>query len=372
MGHECGPVEDMVDTFWRGKRVFLTGHTGFKGSWLSLWLQSLGATVAGYALDPPSTPNLFEAAQVGSQMESVLGDVCNLPAMRAAIADFKPEVVFHLAAQSLVRPSYQDPLGTYHTNVIGTANLLECVRDCASVRALVVVTSDKCYENRGSPHPYRETDPLGGYDPYSSSKACAELVVSAYRSSFFPVERYLEHHVAIASARAGNVIGGGDWAQDRLIPDIMRGFSSARSVPIRNPHATRPWQHVLEPLRGYLCLAQGLFQDGTKFSGAWNFGPQEGDAKPVQWIIKRLAEQWGTGARWEIDKGQHPHEANMLQLDWSKAAQELGWQPVLSLAEALDMTLSWYREFLAGKNSRKKCLEQIAEYTAKAAQPSAR
>jgi CDP-glucose 4,6-dehydratase len=362
----------MVDTFWRGKRVFLTGHTGFKGSWLSLWLQTLGATVAGYALDPPSNPNLFEAAKVASQMESSHGDICDLPAMRSVIASFKPEVVLHLAAQSLVRPSYQDPLLTYKTNVIGSANLLECVRECASVRSVVVVTSDKCYENRESSRPYRETDTLGGYDPYSSSKACTELVVAAYRNSFFPLERYSEHRVAIATARAGNVIGGGDWAQDRLVPDIIRGFSAGRSVPLRNPHATRPWQHVLEPLRGYLSLAERLFQDGAKFSGPWNFGPPYSDAKPVEWIIKRLAEQWGAEARWEVDAGPHPHEASMLQLDWSKAAKELGWRPVLNLAEALDTTLSWYREFFAGKDARKMCLEQINAYTAKSAQPSAR
>jgi CDP-glucose 4,6-dehydratase len=359
-------VEDMVDTFWRGKRVFLTGHTGFKGSWLSLWLQELGATVAGYAFDPPTTPNLFESAQVASRMESVIGDICDLASLRAAIAKFNPEIVFHLAAQPLVRMSYQDPLLTYNANVIGTANLLECVRNCASVRSVVVVTSDKCYENHESSRPFRETDPLGGYDPYSSSKACAELVVAAYRRSFFHEDRYAEHHVAIASARAGNVIGGGDWAQDRLLPDIMRGFSAAKAVPIRNPRATRPWQHVFEPLRGYLSLAQKLFQDGAKFSGPWNFGPNYADAKPVEWIVKRLAEQWGAGARWEIDKGSHLHEAGMLQLDWSKANKELGWRPLLNLSQALDMTLGWYREFYVGGDARKMCLQQISGYAAKA------
>jgi CDP-glucose 4,6-dehydratase len=356
----------MVDTFWRGKKVFLTGHTGFKGSWLSLWLQELGATVAGYALDPPTTPNLFELAQVGSQMQSVIGDLCDLASLRAAVIKCNPEIIFHLAAQPLVRMSYQDPLLTYNTNVIGTANLLECVRNCPSVRAVVVVTSDKCYENQELSRPYRETDALGGYDPYSSSKACAELVVAAYRRSFFHEDRYAEHHVAIASARAGNVIGGGDWAQDRLIPDIVRGFSAGKAVPIRNPRATRPWQHVLEPLRGYLSLAEKLFQGGTKFAGPWNFGPNYADAKPVEWIVKRMAEQWGSGARWEIDKSPHPHEASALQLDWSKANKELGWHPLLTLAQALHMTMGWYRAFHAGGGPRKMCLQQISEYAAKA------
>ena len=362
----------MVDTFWRGKRVWLTGHTGFKGSWLSLWLQELGATLAGYALDPPTSPSLFESAQVASQMQSITGDICDFSALRAAITSFQPEIVFHLAAQSLVRRSYRDPLLTYSTNVMGTANVLECVRNCPSARAVVVVTSDKCYENQESSRPYRETDPLGGYDPYSSSKACAELLIAAYRRSFFQEEGDAAHSPAIASARAGNVIGGGDWAEDRLIPDIMRGLSAAKTVLIRNPRATRPWQHVLEPLRGYLVLAQKLFQHGTEFSGPWNFGPNYADAKTVEWIVKRLAEGWGAGARWEIDKGPHPHEAGVLQLDWAKAHKQLGWRPVLSLRQALEMTLGWYRDFYVGCDARKLCLQQIAKYAAQPAKSTKR
>ena len=357
----------MLSTFWRDKRVFLTGHTGFKGSWLSLWLETLGATVMGYALAPPTTPSLFEAAQLASGMRSVHGNICHLADMRSAMTSFQPEIVFHLAAQPLVRLSYQDPLGTYQTNVLGTANLLDCVRACASVRAVIVVTSDKCYENKDWPWGYRETDTLGGHDPYSSSKACAELVVDSYRNSFFPASRYAEHRVAIASARAGNVIGGGDWAADRLIPDLMRGFAAGHSVSIRNPHATRPWQHVLEPLRGYLMLAESLFEHGTHFSGAWNFGPGYEDVKPVEWIVQTLAQGWGGGATWQVDDGIHPHEASTLKLDWSKAAQTLNWKPALNLTEALQMTLDWYRGFFRGDEVREHCVRQVSEYMDKAA-----
>jgi len=362
-------MEDMVNGFWRGRRVFLTGHTGFKGSWLGLWLQHLGAEVVGYALPPHTAPNLFEAARVADGMGSTLGDVNDLTRMREAVAAHRPEVVLHLAAQSLVRASYRDPIGTYETNVLGTARLLEAVRSCESVRAVVIVTSDKCYENREWVWPYRENDALGGHDPYSNSKACAELVAGAYRNSFFPVERYSEHQVAIATARAGNVIGGGDWSQDRLIADIARAFGAGETLQIRNPQATRPWQHVLEPLRGYLALAEKLVLEGTNYSGAWNFGPRHDDARPVGWIVEHLASRWaaagGPPRRWQIDPGPHPHEAQMLQLDWTKALQELGWRPALSLPEALDMTLDWYQSVQRGEDARRKCLDQLEAYQRK-------
>ncbi len=369
MGEGLGSVEDMVNAFWQGRKVFLTGHTGFKGSWLALWLQQLGAEVAGYALEPHTTPNLFSAATVAEGMTSVIGDLSDLPRMKEALASHRPEIVLHLAAQSLVRASYQNPIRTYETNVLGTARLLEAVRSCDSVRAVVIVTTDKCYENQEWVWPYRESDPLGGHDPYSNSKACAELVTGAYRNSFFSTERYAEHRVAIASARAGNVIGGGDWSPDRLIADIIRAFESGKLLQIRNPRATRPWQHVLEPLRGYLTLAENLYQHGTKFSGAWNFGPHYEDAKPVEWIVEHLASRWasagGNAARWEIDRGPHPHEAQMLKLDWTKASMELGWHPMLSLPEALDMTLDWYQGVQAGEDARRKCVTQLNAYNPK-------
>jgi CDP-glucose 4,6-dehydratase len=357
----------MVNTFWQGRKVFLTGHTGFKGSWMSLWLEQLGADLMGYALPPHTSPSLFAVAEVASDMTSVIGDLAELDHLQDALLQHQPEVVFHLAAQSLVRASYQDPIRTYETNVLGTARLLEAVRACGSVRAVVIVTTDKCYENQEWVWAYRENDPLGGHDPYSNSKACAEFVTSAYRNSFFPPAKYAEHKVAIASARAGNVIGGGDWASDRLIVDIVRAFSSGETLRIRNPNATRPWQHVLEPLRGYLTLAEHLYHHGTQFSGGWNFGPHYHDAKPVQWIVEYVASRWVPlpsvpAPRWQIDAGVHPHEANMLTLDWTKASQHLGWQPVLSLSQALDLTLDWYQDVKGGHNARQRCLAQFDAY----------
>src|ERR1700757_2477781 len=288
MEHRKGAMEDLVkrgpqSSFWSGRRVFLTGHTGFKGGWMALWLAHLGAEVRGYALDPWTEPNLFRAICLGDVVDDVRGDIREAARLDSSMREFRPEVVFHLAAQPLVRYSYEDPIGTYETNVIGTARVLDAVRRTPSVRAVVSVTTDKCYENKEWIWPYRETDPLGGYDPYSSSKACAEIVTSSWRDSFFNPARYAEHHVAIASARAGNVIGGGDWASDRLIADIVRAFSSGRTLEIRNPAATRPRQHVLEPLRGYLALAEKLHSDGTRYASAWNFGPRYTDAQPVEW-----------------------------------------------------------------------------------------
>ena len=350
--------------FWRGKRIFLTGHTGFKGSWLALWLAELGASVTGFSLEPPSSPSLFEAAEVANGMRSLKGDIRDANLLRAAIHSTAPEIVIHLAAQSLVRLSYHDPLATFETNVMGTANLLEAVRGCGSVRAVVVITSDKCYENQEWIWPYREDDRLGGYDPYSSSKACAELVVSSYRNSFFPIARYTEHGVAIATARAGNVIGGGDWATDRLIPDIIRGFANGEVVSIRNPHAIRPWQHVLEPLRGYLMLAEQLYHDGVAFSGGWNFGPKYADVRPVEWMVRRMASLWEPGAIFSVDGGMHPHEANMLKLDWSKAASELNWEPVFSLERAVELTVDWYRRWKAGEPAAELVKEQTEQYSA--------
>ena len=358
-----GPENRRTDQFWNGKRVFLTGHTGFKGSWLALWLQHLGADLTGYALNPPTDPSLFQKADVAACMHSVIGDLRDRPRLTTSMQSAEPEVVFHLAAQPLVRHSYADPVGTYETNVLGTIHLLEAVRQTPSVRAVVVITTDKCYENKEWIWPYRETDPLGGYDPYSSSKACAEIVTGSWRDSFFNPARYAEHHVALASARAGNVIGGGDWASDRLIADIVRAFSSGRTLEIRNPAATRPWQHVLEPLRGYLTLAEKLHTDGPRFASAWNFGPRYTDAQPVEWIVRYISSRWGSATNWTVDSDEHVHEAQMLKLDWSKAHAALGWQPVLSLPEALDYTLEWYQRESAGGRARELCLEQIASYS---------
>ncbi len=348
--------------FWNCRRVFVTGHTGFKGGWLALWLAHLGAEVCGVALEPATRPNLFEEARVAQGMQSGIADIRDLERMKSMVRQHRPEVVFHLAAQPLVRDSYDDPIGTYTTNVIGTANLLEAVRGCDSVRAVVVITTDKCYENNEWVWPYRENDRLGGHDPYSNSKACAELMVSAFRDSFFPPAQYAEHGVAVASARAGNVIGGGDWAKDRLIPDIIRAFATAQPLRVRSPNAVRPWQHVLEPLSGYLKLAERLYESGPSYGGAWNFGPEHSDARPVEWIVQHLAANWGSEARWEVDAGPHPHEAQMLKLDWSKAAHGLGWHPTLSLEEALRFTADWYRRCAAGDDMRRFTIQQILRF----------
>jgi CDP-glucose 4,6-dehydratase len=351
--------------FWRGKRIFLTGHTGFKGSWLSLWLQTLGAEVTGFALAPPTSPSLFEAASTAEGMRSATGDISDLPHLKQAMQASEAEIVIHMAAQSLVRVSYQDPILTYQTNAMGTAHVLEAVRETPSVAAVLVITSDKCYENQNWLRGYREGDTLGGHDPYSNSKACAELIVSAYRSSFFNAAKAGKRPVAVASARAGNVIGGGDWAQDRLVPDMVKAFTEQRPVKIRNPQAVRPWQFVLDPLRGYLLLAQKLYEEGTAFAGAWNFGPYADDAQPVCEVVESFASAWRSPVSWELDAGEHPHETQMLQLDWSKASHYLGWYPVLRLPEALSMTADWYQHFLSGGSAREKCLEQISKYCSK-------
>ncbi len=354
----------MNSGFWRGKRVLVTGHTGFKGGWLSLWLQSMGAEVAGYALAPPTHPSLFDLAAVGRGMvHSRLADIRDLDTLKAAVRECRPEVVFHLAAQPLVRHSYVEPVETFATNVMGTVHLLEAVRHAEGVRAVVNVTTDKCYENREWVWGYRESDPMGGHDPYSSSKGCSELVTAAYRSSFFSGKEHARP--AVASARAGNVIGGGDWALDRLVPDMIRAFSEGEAVVIRSPHAIRPWQHVLEPLWGYLTLAERLWEHGPEFAESWNFGPNDEDAKPVEWIVQRLVEQWGDGAAWRLDPRPQPHEATYLKLDCSKAKARLGWHPRWDLGTSLDRIVLWYRACQRGEDMRAVTLAQIAEFNSR-------
>lgn len=353
----------MNPAFWKGKRVLLTGHTGFKGSWLSLWLQSMGAQVVGYALAPPTKPSLFEVASVGKEMTSIIGDIRDLEHVRKVFAQHQPEIVIHMAAQPLVRYSYIEPVETYSTNVMGTVNLLEAVRGTGSVKVVVNVTSDKCYENREWVWGYRENEAMGGYDPYSNSKGCAELVTAAYRNSYFHPEKYQEHGVALATGRAGNVIGGGDWAGDRLIPDIMRAISQGQPVNIRNPHAIRPWQHVLEPLSGYMLLAQKLYEQGATFAEAWNFGPNDADARPVQWIVERLTQAWGEGASWILDSGDHPHEAHYLKLDCSKAGTRLDWHPRWHLEDALGAIIEWQKNYQRGADMQAVTLEQIEIYS---------
>jgi CDP-glucose 4,6-dehydratase len=348
----------MNPAFWYGKRVLLTGHTGFKGSWLSLWLQSMGAYVVGYALEPSTNPSLFKVADVGKGMTSIIGDIRDMSKLQAVFAEYSPEIIIHMAAQPLVRYSYQNPVETYAINVMGTVHLLEAVHNTPSVKAVVNVTTDKCYENQEWNWGYREDEPMGGHDPYSNSKGCSELVTSAFRRSFFQ-----QKGIALASARAGNVIGGGDWSADRLVPDILRAFQQNQPVIIRNPRATRPWQHVLEPLSGYLTLAEALYTEGQAFAEGWNFGPNDDDARPVQWIVEHLVIGWGNGATWQIDGGAHPHEANYLKLDISKAKARLNWQPRWPLATALPHITSWHQAWLANDDMKKLCSAQIQKYS---------
>ncbi len=348
---------------WAGRRIFLTGHTGFKGGWLALRLASHGATVRGYSLDPGTSPSFFEEARIGTVIEDVRGDIRDGASLERAIQEFSPEVVFHLAAQPLVRYSYVDPILTYETNVIGTARVLDAVRRTPSVRAVVSVTTDKCYDNKEWLWGYRESDPLGGYDPYSSSKACAEMVSAAYRQSYFPIDKLPEHGVAVATARAGNVIGGGDWSQDRLLPDLVRGFLSGEPVAIRRPGAIRPWQHVLEPLHGYLTLGEKLISsDAARYATAFNFGPADEDARPVGWIADRMVKTWGDGASWFRDGDPGLHEAGFLKLDASRARAELRWKPRLHLADALDWLVDWYKAQHRGEDMQAFTLGQIRRY----------
>jgi CDP-glucose 4,6-dehydratase len=362
--------EKIVNT-WVERRVFVTGHTGYKGSWLCLWLAGLGARLCGYALDPETEPNLFSSASVALGIEDVRGDIRDAARLESALTSFAPEVVFHLAAQPLVRRSYSDPIETFSTNVIGTAQVLEAVRKAPTVRAVICVTSDKCYENREWIWPYRETDALGGHDPYSSSKACAEIVSAAYRNSFFPPEKIEEHRVALATARVGNVIGGGDWSADRLIPDLIRGFQSGEPVKIRNPKAVRPWQHVLDPIYGYVLLAERMLTSPTKYAQAFNFGPNDEDAWPVEKIASRLTTLYRDGAGWICDSDPAVHEAGLLRLDSSKARAELGWSPRLRLDEALVWTAEWYTAWKSGADMHACTQAQISAYQKLISQPSA-
>ena len=350
-------------SFWTKKKVFLTGHTGFKGGWLSLWLSSMGAEVTGFARTPATALSIFDAISVEKIInKSIIADICDREALHTAIADSQPDIVIHMAAQPLVRYSYANPIETFETNVMGTVHLLDSLRDVRTVRAAVVVTTDKCYENKERLEGYSEEEPMGGYDPYSSSKGCAELVVSAYQRSYFDAQTYSAHGLALASARAGNVIGGGDWSSDRLIPDAIGAFQEGRPLIIRNPQAVRPWQHVLEPLSGYLILAQNLFEKGSQYNGGWNFGPRDIDARPVSQVIDLFAKTWGNSARWEHDGSKQPHEAHFLKLDCSKALQQLNWRPKWGLETALNATAKWYQAFENEKNMHDFTLSQIADY----------
>jgi CDP-glucose 4,6-dehydratase len=354
----------MDPEFWRSKRVLITGHTGFKGSWLALWLQRLGAEVTGFALAPPTTPSLFEAAGVAAGMTSFVGDVRDLAALVRVVREFRPEVVLHLAAQSLVRASYESPVETYATNVMGTVHVLEAARQVSGVRVVVNVTTDKCYANQEWIWGYRENEPMGGRDPYSSSKGCAELVTAAYRDSFFAPSSAGDYGVSLASARAGNVIGGGDWARDRLVPDVITAVAAGRPVLIRNPDAVRPWQHVLDPLAGYLRLAARLWTDPATTVGAWNFGPDADGARPVAWVVDAIVAGWGEGARWERDTRLQPHEANFLKLDSTKARSLLGWRPRLDTADAVEWVVSWHKAYERHQPARELVLADIARYEA--------
>jgi len=359
-----GKIGSMVISkeFWQNKTVFITGHTGFKGSWLSLLLHYLGSDVYGYALDPPTNPSLFEEARISELINSHIGDIRDYDKLVRVLQSISPDVVIHMAAQPLVRYSYNNPAETYEVNVMGTINLLEAVRHTHGINAVVNVTTDKCYENKEWLWGYRENDALGGYDPYSNSKACSELVTSAYRNSFFNAKEYFNHGVAVATARAGNVIGGGDWAEDRLIPDFIRAITGKEELIIRSPYAIRPWQHVLESLTGYLLLAERLYTDGTQFAEPWNFGPDDSDTKNVDWIVQRFSEMWGDGFLYRIDPNPHPHEAGYLKLDSSKARIYLGWSPKWNLETSLKSIVDWNKSWLNGNNIRATCEKQIKEY----------
>jgi CDP-glucose 4,6-dehydratase len=346
--------------FWRDRRVLVTGHTGFKGSWISLWLQKMGADVVGYSLAPPSTPNLFSVAQVAKGMDDLRGDVMDFNLLSSALKNHQPEIIIHMAAQSLVRPSYDDPIGTYGVNVMGTVHLLEAIRRIEGVRAVIIVTSDKCYDNQERQQGYREADPMGGFDPYSSSKGCAELVCSAFRNSFFSGSA--PDSTQVASVRAGNVIGGGDWGRDRLVPDAMRAFLAGEPLSIRYPDAIRPWQHVMDPLAGYLVLAQNLLAKGSEFASAWNFGPGAANEQPVRSLVQELALLWGDDAEVSFSSEEHPHEAAFLKLNSDKAQSLLGWQPRILLKEALALTVDWTRGYAGGRDGREMVLEQIDNY----------
>ena len=348
----------MNTDFWKNKKVFITGHTGFKGGWMSLWLNKLEAKVKGYALDPQSDLSLFSLAKISDNLESQIGNIQDLALLKQSLKNFEPEIVIHMAAQPLVRSSYNDPVETYATNVMGTLNLFEAVRECESVKAVVNVTTDKCYENNEWLWGYRENEPMGGRDPYSNSKGCSELITTAYRQSFFNSDST----VSIASARAGNVIGGGDWAEDRLVPDALRAFNSGKPLAIRNPLAIRPWQHVLEPISGYLALAEKLYLEKDEFAEAWNFGPSEDDSWPVGEVVDFLVTEWPSYASWELEKGSQPHEAQLLKLDISKAKSRLNWRPLWNLEQTLKSIIDWNSAHMNNKNMQEVTLDQINNY----------
>ncbi len=352
----------MFEQTYRNRAILVTGHTGFKGAWLSLWLHHLGSNVIGYALKPPTQPNLFELSDLNAKITSIEGDVRDFGHLKGIIQKYRPEIIFHLAAQALVRRSYSDPLETYSTNVMGTVHLLEAVRQAGGVRVITIVTSDKCYENQEWIWGYRENDPMGGDDPYSSSKGCSELVTAAYTKSYFNPEHYEKHGVSVASVRSGNVIGGGDWAEDRLLPDCMKALFGNKPIVIRYPEAVRPWQHVLEPLFGYLLLSHFLYQEGPRFAGAWNFGPEDSSAKPVRWIVERIVEIWGGQARWKSDQTDQLHEAHTLKLDCSKAKWRLGWSPQWDLETALRLTVDWYKAYGRQEDILPMTARQIEQY----------
>lgn len=355
-------MKHLFNNIYQNRKVLITGHTGFKGSWLCLLLHKLGADVYGYALEPPTNPSLFEEAKIEELITSYIGDIRDYDNLLKVMTEVQPEIVIHMAAQPLVRESYKIPVETYSINVMGTVHLLEACRHTNSVKAIVNVTTDKCYENKEWHWGYRESEPMGGYDPYSNSKGCSELVTSAYRNSYFNPQKYQEHEVAIASARAGNVIGGGDWADDRLIPDFIRAISKGEELKIRSPYAIRPWQHVLEPLSGYLALAAKLFTEGAKYAEGWNFGPDDRDAKNVEWITNTICQLWGDGAKYSVDPDPQPHEANYLKLDCSKAKAELDWVPKWNIETTLRSIVDWNKAFMSGKNIREITLQQINQY----------
>ena len=348
--------------FWIGKKVLITGHTGFKGSWLSLWLQHLGAEIIGLSLDPPTKPSLYEQANIADGILSLREDIRNGEKIKNIFNEHKPEIIFHLAAQPLVRYSYREPVETYETNVMGTLHVLEAIRSIDSVRAAIMVTTDKCYDNKEWEWGYREIEAMGGKDPYSSSKGAAELLIASYRDSYFPNNKYFQHKTAIGSVRAGNVIGGGDWAEDRLIPDMIRAFTSNENLHIRNPNSIRPWQHILDLLYGYMLLAENLTVKGSVFAEAWNFGPLEGGDKTVKWIVENVNKSWGGGLSWSIDKSEQPHEATLLKLDCAKAHKHLGWYPCWDLKKSLDMIVQWHKKCDSSINMKKICIEQISSY----------
>ena len=349
----------MNQSFWKNKKILITGHTGFKGSWLTVWLKKLGADITGFSKSVPTNPSLFETANIEKDIKSVVGDIQNYELLKETISKCEPEIIFHMAAQSLVIKSYSNPIETFSTNVMGTVNLLYAVKETKKAKIVINITSDKCYENNESLEGYSEEDPMGGHDPYSSSKGCAELITKSFRKSFFSSDH--ENNIGLASVRAGNVIGGGDWAENRLIPDIIRAIKNKENVKIRNPNALRPWQHVLDPLNGYISLAEKLWDDQKKHSEGWNFGPEKNEVKPVSWIIEEFNELWKNKINWVVGNNEL-HEANNLILNCQKAKSRLGWNSKINTETALKMTIEWYTKYFDGKNMREVTEEQIIEF----------